>query len=132
MKNIKFQNILRLYSTRSKVVDDAINFFGINPNKRAWGYEFPLHHAAGLGRYKIVEVLIKNGADINILGIMGLTPLHYAIINGKYKIVELLIKNNADVNISNDEGETTLTIAKNRCDVNKNKIISLLLKNGAK
>lgn len=122
---------LNLYSPQIKLVEKAIKE-GADPNSRARGYDYPLHHAVGFSRYAIANILIKNGANINSIGIRGLSPLHDAIINGNYKMVKLLIENKADTNICNNDGTTALEIARNECDYNRNKIISLLLKNGAK
>lgn len=47
----------------------------------------------------IVELLIKNGADINVeKKQLGFTPLHYAIFGGNVEIVEALLDNGAKVN----------------------------------
>lgn len=35
-----------------------------------------------LGRAKIVEMAVKNGANINVKSDDGRTPLHYAAANG--------------------------------------------------
>lgn len=45
-----------------------------------------------------VEVLLKNGADINQKGKYDLTPLHYAAGEGNLEIVTLLIASGADIN----------------------------------
>lgn len=45
-----------------------------------------------LGREKIVDLLIQNGADINVMHkISGNAPLHSAVINGKFVKLLLLL-----------------------------------------
>lgn len=41
---------------------------------------------------KIVDVLIENGADVNIESLSGITPIKFARMVGNQKIVSLLIK----------------------------------------
>lgn len=129
MKNNIFYNPnIKLYSTLSKVVKSAIDL-GVNANSRARGCDYPLHNAVAFKRYKITSLLIENGADVNLRGIRGLYPLHYAVINGDIKMIKLLLKNGADVNATNDDGESALDVARNRCEENKDLVISIVLKN---
>ena len=60
----------------------------------------PLHHAVGFGRSEIVQLLLKNGADVNKLSTAGYAPIHIAAINGSTRIAQTLIENGADVNIA--------------------------------
>ncbi|KAI8772808.1 ankyrin repeat protein PA3287 isoform X1 [Biomphalaria glabrata] len=57
--------------------------------------------AVGAGDHKVVEQLLKSGADPNLRGADGMTPLAIASFWGYDTIVQLLIKNGADVNSSN-------------------------------
>ncbi|MHC4132803.1 MAG: ankyrin repeat domain-containing protein [Planctomycetota bacterium] len=56
-------------------------------NNEGWS---PLHFAAWTGRGDVVEILIKNGAEVNIKNNFNHTPLRTANRNGKTEIVELL------------------------------------------
>ena len=47
---------------------------------------------------EIAELLIANGADVNVKNDFGPTPLHWAADEGHKEIVELLIANGANVN----------------------------------
>ncbi|WP_108784243.1 ankyrin repeat domain-containing protein [Wolbachia endosymbiont of Bemisia tabaci] len=64
----------------------------------------PLHFAALNGHFKVVELLISKGADINAKDDSGLTPLHLASGGGYEEIVKLLSNGGADINAkdSND------------------------------
>ena len=57
----------------------------------------PLHEAAYHGQTEVLELLLKQGADINAKDRFGKTPLHWAAKNGKTEVVELLLKNGADI-----------------------------------
>ena len=58
----------------------------------------PLHKASARGHDKIVELLVKNGANVNAMSSsLHETPLMYAAERGREKIVEFLIKNGAQV-----------------------------------
>ncbi|XP_065071133.1 poly [ADP-ribose] polymerase tankyrase-2-like isoform X2 [Rhopilema esculentum] len=58
----------------------------------------PLHLAAGYNRIKIVEMLLKSGADVHAKDKGGLVPLHNACSYGHYEVTELLVKHGASVN----------------------------------
>ena len=68
----------------------------------------PLYNAAGSNRIKIVELLIKAGADINLAENFGETSLHFAAANGHAEVVKQLIAANANVNKANPNGITPL------------------------
>lgn len=75
----------------------------------------PLALAAGYYRNPpMVEVLLKNGANVNQIGKYGETALHTATLDCIYitpedkEILLLLIKYGADVNISDFDGRTPL------------------------
>ena len=56
----------------------------------------------------IVELLLKNKANINAVDNYGETPLHDAAINGRLDMVKLLLTHQAAVNATNKDGETPL------------------------
>ena len=72
-----------------------------------------LHHAAKAGQKEIIELLIANGADVNVKieDDLGATPLHFVAIAGHNEIAELLIVNGADVNAKDNFGNTPLEFA---------------------
>ncbi|MDB5013345.1 MAG: ankyrin repeat protein [Daejeonella sp.] len=59
----------------------------------------------------MVELLIKNGADVNAQSQDGSTPLQLAAANEKLDVVLLLLKHGADANKKNMAGKTALDLA---------------------
>jgi ankyrin repeat protein len=60
----------------------------------------PLHRASyASGRdLALIRRLIAKGADVNALGINGITPLHWAAFKGDVALAKLLFANGADAN----------------------------------
>ena len=88
--------------------------------------------AAKFGHKPIAELLIASGANVNDENYSGETALMYASRYGQKDIVELLLKNHADPNAKNDADATALGAAKSSDKPDKNAIIELLQKYGAK
>jgi len=63
----------------------------------------PLHFAVGGGKREVIELLIDQGADLNVSA-DGLTPLHAAVMAGNTEAIKLLIDKGADVNASGKSG----------------------------
>ncbi len=63
---------------------------------------------------KVIEVLIKDGADVNVrLKDDGRTALMLAIMNNKNsEIIEVLLKHGADVKARDEDGSTALDYMK--------------------
>lgn len=80
------------------------------------------------GYLAAVQVLLENGADVNILANNGLTSLMMATLNGHTEAVSMLLQNGANVNIQNCLGMTALIIAIYN---NHKEIASLLLEYGS-
>ncbi|XP_033751066.1 putative ankyrin repeat protein RF_0381 [Pecten maximus] len=57
-----------------------------------------LHWAIIGDQYQMAKLLIKNGADTNIVDKESITPLLRATIGRNYDLTKLLLKNGADVN----------------------------------
>jgi len=74
----------------------------------------PLHRAAYNDHHLIAELLILNGADVDICDDSLETPLHWAAAEGSEKVAEVLLSNDAVVDIKNGMGETPLRIARKR------------------
>ncbi|XP_012283371.1 ankyrin repeat domain-containing protein 39 [Orussus abietinus] len=69
----------------------------------------PLHYAARNGHYKICEMLLENGANVNAITRSGrATALHRAAMQGHQDIVKLLLNAKADPNMRDDDGYTAL------------------------
>ena len=88
----------------------------------------PLHAAAGKGNVAVVEVLIKNGAEVNSRAAYNsYIPLHIAARDGHLEVAKILITNEADINAKSKYEETPLDLAIS----NEHKeLADLLRKNG--
>ena len=67
--------------------------------------------AAKVGNTKLVEVLLKENADVNVQNEDNYTALMVASLNGHTQVAELLLNENADVNIQATNGMTALMLA---------------------
>ncbi|MEG4228888.1 ankyrin repeat domain-containing protein [Microcoleus sp. N9_B2] len=88
----------------------------------------PLHLAVDRGSQDIAELLIANGARVNVRNAKGQTPLYRAIAIGHNEIAALLINNGTDVNNIDGSGTTPLHKAAHYGTV---KILKLLIAKGA-
>lgn len=57
-----------------------------------------LHHAAAQGHYKIVQLLLNQGANVCSYDMNNSTPLHQAAIYNRYNCVEILLQHQALIN----------------------------------
>ncbi len=79
---------------------------------------------------KLVQILLKNGANPNVIGRNGLyTPLSAACVTNRISTAKLLLKYGANVNYQYKKSETALTVAIKKCT--NFKLVKLLLDNGA-
>ncbi|MCK5683078.1 ankyrin repeat domain-containing protein [bacterium] len=81
-----------------------------------------------LNRPKIVELLIKAGASLDIKDNADYTPLHSALYSGNMKIANILISKGCDVNQSDRRRNTPLMIAAGKGNI---ECINSLIKAGA-
>ncbi len=95
---------------------------------------YPLHRAVNNGHTGSVEILLKNGADVNRKNENGQTPLHIitscygtAWIN-RFDIIDILMKNGAEINKRDAKGNTPLYYAVETGDI---KLVDTLLSYGA-
>ncbi|XP_023932509.1 oxysterol-binding protein-related protein 1-like [Lingula anatina] len=65
-----------------------LNCKGENKSNRSWS---PLHLAAYFGHVTTVILLLKNGAEVNIMNKEGDTPLHKAAYTGRLNNFILII-----------------------------------------
>jgi len=78
------------------------------------------------GKLKVVEVLVKYGADVNSVSDTGSTPVRSACFMTHLDIVRLLVENQADIQRPNYNGGTCLINS-----VQSVELCEFLLKNGA-
>lgn len=126
---------------RDKEIIESVINQGVDVNKKSRFYEkTPLMHAVISSSPDVVDLLIKNGADVNIKDKKDVTPLMYSFLNidGKQnEIIAKLLEAGADVNVSvsNIGIPLILVIARYNHDTNTHKInietIKLFLEKGA-
>ncbi|WVZ09854.1 hypothetical protein V8G54_014384 [Vigna mungo] len=68
----------------------------------------PLHRAASTGKSDMCELLIEEGAEVDIADRIGQTPLMNAVICHNKEVALLLIRHGADVDVEDKEGYTVL------------------------
>ena len=71
----------------------------------------PLHQAVRANDVKMVETLIKGGANVTAATRYGVTPVQIAATNGNAAILRRLLDAGADVNTATPGGETALMTA---------------------
>ncbi|KJP86507.1 hypothetical protein AK88_03883 [Plasmodium fragile] len=98
-----------------------------------------LHYACAGGYYEICELLINNGAKVNVSDYKHWTPLHIAVTKMHKEITELLLKNDANIHamlphsLSPNRGKTTASMCIHFAAIKGSKdITELLLHYGAK
>lgn len=74
-------------------------------------YETPITAACINNHVDVAELLIKAGADVNVIKRNYGTPLTLACKNGHLKIVELLLREKAEINLGDSTGKTPILIA---------------------
>ena len=67
--------------------------------------------AAFNGKIKLVETLLRHGADINVIDETGRTPLMLSAKTGHKEVVEHLLQKNAKVDIQDKQGHTAISLA---------------------
>ncbi|KAG0429330.1 hypothetical protein HPB47_023735 [Ixodes persulcatus] len=70
-----------------------------------------LHVAAANGHISLAELLLEEGANIDVANNCGWTPLMHAAQHGQVSMVSLLIRHNANINATNVLGAGALTLA---------------------
>ncbi|MEG0069765.1 ankyrin repeat domain-containing protein [Cetobacterium sp.] len=99
---IEFKNALK--NENLEKLEERLNE-GVDINDRAGEYRYPIHKAVLLGNIKMVELFLKNGADIDIQEPMGgNTPINLAVFNRDTEMVMFLKEKGADINKKNLAG----------------------------
>jgi ankyrin repeat protein/L-ascorbate metabolism protein UlaG (beta-lactamase superfamily) len=92
-------------------------------------FRTPLHAACDMGKPELIEVLVTNGAKVNLFSNAGFTPLHYAVKSGNIEAVKFLVDHGAFLNIKEKEqGSTELHLA---AAMGYGDIASLLIEKGS-
>lgn len=89
----------------------------------------PLICAAKSDNVKVVEVLLKHGADVNGNGVDGETALMGAVNRRNFAMAEMLIKSGANVNAQDNNGNSVLEYASNgSCSADGEKWLNICFK----
>lgn len=89
----------------------------------------PLICAAKSDNIKVVEVLLKHGADVNGNGVDGETALMGAVHRRNFAMAEMLIKSGANVNAQDNNGDSILEYASNgSCSADGEKWLNICFK----
>jgi ankyrin repeat protein len=96
----------------------------------------PLHSAACTmtsdpDPRKLVLFLLERGADINSRGYNGHTALHECAIYNCYDMAVVLLSHEADPALKDDDRRTPLDLAKLSGQVERQRLINLLIRRGA-
>ena len=71
-----------------------------------------LHTASDRNHLKVVQSLLRHGADVNAPGLWGRTPLLFATEKGHLEVVRWLLEHGAEVNAEDeDDNRTSLHLA---------------------
>ena len=92
-----------------------------------------LHCASWKGHADVAELLINQGARINVTtAMMASSPLHFAVMRGDRQIVELLLSKGGNINAKNRNGSTPLFEAMKSTAADSKEVAELLVAKGAK
>lgn len=121
-RDLERSKILQLYLSSKEEYGNSLPI----DNQDALGWT-ALKLAACLNLEKCVEVLLQNGADAKLVDGKGYSPLHSAV--GYPSIVKMLLHADpGNVNQQNEEGDTPLSLALKRGDLESTLV---LLEHGA-
>ena len=64
--------------------------------------------AAVYGHERVVKLLLRHGAEINLQSNGGGTALMFAALHGHERVVDLLLRHGAEINLQDSDGCTAL------------------------
>ena len=111
------------YSALCGFHDTALNLaikYPQHVNAIGGQYDTPLVSALCRSHFRVVELLLEHGADLEVHGTRGRTPLHTLLLHFNYDSknrplagVRLLLERGADVNARDDNHQTPLLCCSN-------------------
>jgi hypothetical protein len=110
---------------------DLLRHNGADPHVQGYEKTIPLHPAAFVENFEVVQKLIEYDADIDAGDMGGWTPLSWASRGLYFKdgsVLRLLLEHGADVNSRDDDGFTPLHRASESGAL---EVVHLLLEHGA-
>ena len=117
-----------LMAAQTAVLETQVTHYNGNPDEQDNNGMTALCHASQGGHSKVVEILLKGGADPNIQMADGATALIFASRDGHSEVAQILLKEGADPNIQEEDGWTTMMYA---CQNGHFEMVQILLKGGA-
>jgi len=118
-------HIAALWSNRAGA--EALLSRNADPNVHDRSHIAPLHHGVRLS-LQITQLLLANGANVDLQDEQGRTALHIEALAGNADGVQMLLENNAASNIQDSLGQTPLHLSAKRGHLN---VVKLLLDFGA-
>ncbi|KAH0523952.1 hypothetical protein TsFJ059_008884 [Trichoderma semiorbis] len=103
----RFPTNQRIVNTTCFFPDDIFDYFQLKPFSLVSG----LHLAVHFELHEAINMLLKNGCDINGRKGLELTPLLMAIDNGRIGIAEMLLDNGAHMGTVSGQSIMYLTVA---------------------
>jgi len=80
-------------------------------NRRGkFGYT-PLHEAVSNGHFRVLQLLLRHGGNVNSCANSGWSLLHVAASTGRVDCVRVLLANNADISVTDEYGKTPKQMA---------------------
>lgn len=108
------------------IMDEILN--RVQEVNRAHYASQALLAVAARGKAASVDILLRQGARVNTLGLNNVTPLIAAATRGKLVTVALLLDHGARINHQQHDGKTALELA---ADKGRKSVVQLLLDRGA-
>ena len=110
------------------LIEHLIYTYPGDVNSRGGWHETPLLAAFMTEDLDVAALLLRSGADVNVLDNEGWSPLHRASSNGRIDIVRFLLDHCADVNLPGQKHFTPLLLASSAGGL---EISRLLVQHGA-
>lgn len=119
--------------SQSEIVNLLIAY-GADVRQRDNDGKTALHMVAYTGDVNLAQVLIANGAELNLTeNVIGETPLNTAAAHDRYEMIKLLVEKGADVNIGDKGNQTPLhKIQAVKASRSKYRSTEILLQYGAR
>ncbi len=105
---IKSENLheIEMYFSSRSVINAPIKYLGDD-------FISPLAIAAHQGRSRVVDLLVKLGADVNMMDEYDQAPLSWATMRKESNVscIDIILRGGADINARDDSGMTSLMVA---------------------
>ena len=107
-----YPKILRIFLREIREsLYDYINLERVDVNTRSFSGDTPLIKAVYWGDLRVVQALLKHGADPNADGEDDYTALHCAASQGRHRIARLLLEHGASTSATTIGNRTALGLA---------------------